>query len=164
MKVLIFIHVMLLGSCHNRQPCESITLDEYETFINRIKEKVVDLTWLQEPWTYPEFQFFLTNPACYCEVILAYIDKNSNDELGIEISLLGLKHLNFDDSILFTTSIINREISENLLAQWIAGNYGNYTLAMNYKSSEVTHLLNGIIPQSQLMPVSYTHLTLPTKA
>ncbi|MBK9256169.1 MAG: hypothetical protein IPM42_11835 [Saprospiraceae bacterium] len=113
----------------------------YNEILNAVRKKVIDLTWTEEPLTYPEFAKLANYSECFKEDAVKIIELNKNDETIIGLVLWSMKELNSEETILFGKDIIDFIDEENLLI-WLYGGYGNKNFIKDFKDSKYIDFFN----------------------
>ena len=151
MRIKLLLLMVMFFSCNCKKPCETVSIIEFRTLIQSVQEKVVDLTWLEEPLTYPEFHVYLDNAHCYQNVATTYIQENEENRLGIEICLLGLRNLDYKSTLEFSEKFLSLNIDEQVVANWILGIYGNKIIYNSSNDIFVKELIENIEPKSKVL-------------
>ena len=107
----------------------------YDEILYTTRKRVIDLTWLEEPLTYPEFANLTNYSECFKEDAVKIIKLNKNDETIIGLALWSMKDLNSEETILFANDIIEYIDEDNLLI-WLLGAYGNKNFRKNFNDSK----------------------------
>lgn len=139
----IFLFIILIYGCTNlKNECHHINnIIKYDDVLYGVRKKVIDLTWIEEPLTYPEFSKLTNYSECFRKQAVSFIKLNKDDKTMIGLSILSMKGLKSKETILFANEIIDSIDEENLLL-WICGSYGNNNFIKNYMDANYVDFIN----------------------
>ncbi|MBK8055427.1 MAG: hypothetical protein IPK35_19680 [Saprospiraceae bacterium] len=139
----VFYFVIFICSCSNsKDDCYSIKNNiNYDEILYATRKRVVDLTWSEQPFTYPEFANMTSYSECFKEDAIKIIKLNKHDETIIGLALWSMKELGSEETILFANDIIEHIDEDNLII-WLYGGYGNKNFIKNFKKSNYKDFFN----------------------
>lgn len=142
MKYVFFLIFLTCGCSNPKDACLRLNNTiNYDETLYAVRKKVIDLTWIEEPLTYPEFVQLTKYADCFKKNAVGIIKLNKNDKTMIGLAILSMKELKSDETILFANDIIDFIDAENLLI-WLYGAYGNNNFIQNYDDRKYIDFFN----------------------
>lgn len=135
MRNVVFFFIFICSCSNPKDECYLIKNNiNYDEILYATRERVIDLTWLEEPLTYPEFANLTNYSECFKEDAVKIVKLNKNDTTIIGLALWSMKDLNAEETILFANDIIEY-IDEDNLILWLYGAFKNRNFIIYYKDS-----------------------------